>query len=175
VGRAVTWPATVKLHELARGPVRLSLEPGAEARAEIARRLGLRSLPSLTAEITVKPWLDGAELTGGFAAVVEQVCGVTLDAFEQPLRGDIEVRVVPPGSPHAASSEGGDLELDPDAPDAPDLLEGDAIDVAAYVVEHLALEVDPFPRKPGAVFEFEAPEDETSPFAALRKLTEPKA
>jgi hypothetical protein len=46
--------------------------------------------------------------------------------------------------------------------------------VAGYVVEHLALELDPFPRKPGATFDYQAPEEETSPFSALKKLTEPK-
>jgi hypothetical protein len=175
VGATVTWPVTVKLHELSRGPVRLSLEPDAEQRAAIARQLSLKGLPAFKADVTVKPWLDGAELSGRFDAVVEQICGVSLDPFEQPLRGDIDVRVVPAGSPHAATSDGGDLELDPDAPDAPDVLDGDAIDVSGYVVEHLALEVDPFPRKPGATFDYEAPQEETSPFAALKKLTEPKA
>ena len=73
-----------------------------------------------------------------------------------------------------AAHEGGELELDPDAPDAPDVLETDAVDVAGYVVEHLALELDPFPRKPGVTFEYQPPEEETSPFAALKKLQEPK-
>jgi hypothetical protein len=47
--------------------------------------------------------------------------------------------------------------------------------VAGYVTEHLALEIDPFPRKPGVEFDYQPPEEETSPFAALKKLTEPKA
>jgi hypothetical protein len=42
------------------------------------------------------------------------------------------------------------------------------------VVEHLALELDPFPRKPGVTFDYAPPVEETSPFAALKKLTEPK-
>jgi hypothetical protein len=170
----VSWDRPVKLHELARGPVRLRLEPDEGERAAIAKRLGLRSLPALTADVTVKPWLDGAEVSGRFQAVVEQVCGVSLDPFEQVVEGDIAVQAVPKGSPHAAAEEEGDMALDPDAPDPPDLLEGDAVDVAAYVVEHLALELDPFPRKPGVTFDYEAPAEETSPFAALRKLTEPK-
>lgn len=170
----MSWSRPVKLHELGRGPVRLTLEPDAAERAVVARQLGLKSLPSLTAQVTVKPWLDGAELTGRFQAVVEQVCGVSLEPFTQPVEGEIEIRAVPAGSPHATSVEGGELELDPDAPDAPDVLETDAIDVAAYVVEHLALELDPFPRKPGATFDYQPPEEETSPFAALKKLTEPK-
>lgn len=168
------WDEPLRLHEIGRGPVRLELAPDDAQRAEIARRLGLKSLPALTADVTVKPWLDGAEITGRFDAVVEQVCGVTLDPFEQPVRGEIDVRAAPAGSPHAARLEGDELEIDPDAPDAPDVLEGDAVDVAGYVIEHLALEIDPFPRKPGATFDYQPPEVETSPFAALAKLKEPK-
>jgi uncharacterized metal-binding protein YceD (DUF177 family) len=170
----LSWPATLKLHELGRGPVRLTLEPDAAQRAAIAKDLRLRSLPSFTASVTAKPWLDGVELTGRFDAVVEQICGVSLDPFEQAIEGRIEVRAVPEGSPHAAPPEGGELELDLEAPDPPDLLERDVVDVSAYVLEHLALEIDPFPRKPGVTFDYQAPEEETSPFAALKKLTDPK-
>lgn len=169
------WSRILKLHELGRGPVRLHLEPDADQRAAIARQLRLESLPALSADLTVSPWLDGLEITGRLRGVVGQICGVSLDPFEQEIDGDIELRAVPPGSPHALTTESGDLELDADGPDAPDLLNGDSIDLAAYVIEHLALELDPFPRKPGATFEYEAPTEETSPFAALKKLTEPKA
>lgn len=153
----------------------MKLEPDAVQRAAIARQLGLRSLPSFVARVTANPWLDGVELTGRFDALVEQICGVTLDPFEQPLQGNIELRAVPRGSPHAVPPEGGEQELDLEAPDPPDELENDTVDVSHYVVEHLALEIDPFPRKPGATFDYKPPEEETSPFAALKKLTDPKA
>ncbi len=170
----MSWNKPVKLHELARGPIRLTLEPDEGERAAIAKQLRLRSLPAFSAKVTVKPWLDGVEITGGFKAVVEQVCGVSLDPFEQPVDGEIQVRAVPAGSEHAGAPEGGELELDLEAPDPPDVLENDVVDVAGYIVEHLALELDPFPRKPGVTFDYQAPEEETSPFAALKKLTEPK-
>jgi len=170
----VSWDRPLKLHELARGPIRLSLAPNDAERAAVAKTLRIPGLPSFTADVTVRPWLDGLEIEGRFAAVVEQICGVTLDPFETEVAGEIHVRAVPPGSPHAVLPEGNELELDLDAPDAPDILAGDAIDVAGYVVEHLALELDPFPRKPGAEFDYQAEEPESSPFAALRKLTEPK-
>lgn len=171
----MSWQRSVKLHEVARGPVRVKLAPDAMERAALAKRLGLPSLPSLTADLVVKAWLDGVEVSGCFKAVVEQVCGVTLDPFEQAVEGDIELHAVPAGSPHAVTPEGGELALDPDGPDAPDILEGDAIDMAAVVTEHLALELNPFPRKPGATFDYQAPEGETSPFAALKALKNPKA
>lgn len=171
----VTWSQIVKLHEVQRGPLRLTLEPDADARALVAKQLGLPSVPALTARVTVKPWLDGVEVSGRFDAVVEQVCGVSLENFEQPVDGEFLVQAVPQGSPHAASPEGGEMELDPNAPDAPDVLASDSVDVAGYLVEHLALELDPFPRKPGMTFDYQPPEEETSPFAALKKLTDPKA
>lgn len=168
------WSHLVKLHELARGPLKLRLEPNPGERAGIAGDLGLESLPALSAELTVRPWLDGAEITGRFQAVVEQVCSVSLDAFEQPLAGAIEVRVVPAGSPHAPAIGGGEVELDLDAPDPPDVLQGDAVDLAGYVIEHLALEIDPFPRKPGAEFDYQPPAPQESPFAVLKNLKPPK-
>ncbi|MCR5875757.1 DUF177 domain-containing protein [Phenylobacterium sp. J426] len=154
--------------------MRLALAPDETERAAIAKRLGLRSLPSLTADVTVKPWLDGAEVSGRFDAVVEYVCGVTLDPFEQAVSGEVFARVVPPGSENAPDPEVGEMELDLEADDPPDVLTSDAIDVTEYVVEHLSLELDPFPRKPGATFDYQPPQEEESPFAVLRKLQEPK-
>jgi len=171
----VEWSRLVRLHELARGPVELRLEADAARRSQIAQRLGLESLPSLTADLRVRPWFDGAELSGRFDAEVEQICSVTLEPFTQTLAGELVVKAVPQGSPHAAQlEEGGEVELDIEAEDPPDVLEQDAIDVAAYVVEHLALEIDPFPRKPGAEFNYEPPTQEESPFAVLKKLQQPK-
>jgi hypothetical protein len=106
--------------------------------------------------------------------VVEQVCGVSLEPFEQTLSGDVDVRLVPAGSPHAPAESVGEVVLEPEAADPPDLLEGESIDLVEYLVEHLALEIDPFPRKPGAEFEFTPPQVEESPFAVLKKLKDPE-
>jgi len=168
------WSKPVRLHELGRGPVTLTLEPDADQRQQIAKQLGLESLPALKARVILTPWMDGVEVTGRFDAVVEQLCAVSLEPFEQSLTGEIELRAVPQGSPQAPEPTGGEIDFDPDAPDPPDVIEGDAIDVAGYVVEHLALEIDPFARKPGVEFEYAAPDEEASPFAVLKKLQDPK-
>ncbi len=168
------WSKPVLLHELGRGVMTLTLEPDADERAKIAKDLGLESLPALTARLTLKPWMDGVEIHGRFDALVEQICAVSLDAFEQPLSGEIELRAVPSSSDQAPHSDGGEVDYDLDAPDPPDILTGEAIDVAGYVVEHLALEIDPFARKPGVQFEYTPSDEEKSPFAVLKKLQEPK-
>jgi uncharacterized metal-binding protein YceD (DUF177 family) len=164
------WTKPVRLHELDHGPVTYSLVPDAEQRAAIARQVGLESLPELTAELTLKPWMDGVEITGRFRATVGQICSVSLDPFEQSLRGEIDVRAVPAGSPQAPDMESREIDHDPDAPEPPDVLDGDAVDLAGYVVEHLALEIDPFARKPGVEFEYVPDPEPESPFAVLKKL-----
>ena len=165
------WNRKVTFAEIGRGPVRLLLEPDAEARAALAKELELESLPSFSAKVEVKPWLDGVEMTGRLSARVGQICGVSLEPFEQDIATDITLRFLPGGSPNAGEEvAGGELTLDPDAPDPPEVLDTEEIDVTAYVVELLALEIDPFPRKPGAVFDYAPPEPEPSPFDVLKRL-----
>lgn len=164
------WSHVIRLSELDRGAVTAELEPDEGARAAIARRLGLESLPAFKGKVSAHKWLDGAAITGRFRARVEQVCSVSLDPFEQDVTGEFEVRVVPPGSPHAPADSAPEVALDLDAPDPPDVLAGEEIDLAAYLVEHLALEIDPFPRKPGATFDYTPDAPEESPFAVLKRL-----
>lgn len=162
-------PLIVRLAELDRGTVKRRFEPDEAERKVLAKTLSVDALEALTGEVTVTSWLDGAQLDGRFDARVVQTCGVTLDPFETALSGDFSVRLLPAGSSNLPANDEGE-EITLDTPDPPEVLEGDAIDTAAYLVEHLALEIDPFPRKPGAVFEPPAPETEISPFAVLKKL-----
>jgi hypothetical protein len=167
----MTWTHPIRLADLARGPVRLKLEADEATRKALAKTLDLVSLKSFQCDMTIRPWLDGAEIDGRLLAVVEQTCGVTLEEFDQTIDTRFNLRVVPAGSPNApAESEGGEIEFDPEAPDPPDVLDGDVIDAAAYALEHLALNLDPFPRKPGATFDYTPETREESPFAALLKL-----
>lgn len=171
MGPGVTWAPIIRLGEVSRGPVTLDLAPDAAARATIAQDLDLVALPQFTAKARVAPWHDGVVLSGRFTGVVTQVCGVSLEPFDQPIDGEFEVRMVPAGSPNLPGEDGGELMLDLDEADPPEPLDGDEIDVAAYVVEHLALALDPFPRKPGVAFEFEEPDAaQASPFAVLKGL-----
>ena len=167
---AAAWGRPIRLSEISRGVLRASLSADGKAREAIARELDLAALPELSAEVRLEPWMDGVKLRADWRAQVVQTCGVTLEPFESVLSGEFEIQAVPAGSPHAPSAEGGELTIDLDAPDPPDVLDEDRIDPAAYVIEHLALELDPFPRKPGAVFEAPEPEAERSPFAALLEL-----
>jgi hypothetical protein len=159
----------VRLGELRRAEAPFEVRPDEASRAAAAARLGLVALPAFEATATVAPWLDGAEIAARWTAEATQTCGISLEDFTTPLSGDFKVRVLPAESPHAPS-EAGVLDLDPDAEDLADVLEDDRIDVGGYLIEHLALALDPFPRKPGAAFEPPEAEGVISPFAALRDL-----
>ena len=163
------WTHPFKMGALARGPVTLRLEPDAAILKALAPKLGVRAVKSLSADLRLRTWLDGVEIGGRFQAVVEQESGLSLEAFDQTVEGPIEVRLVPAGSPNAPDPEI-EIELDPESPDPPEILEGDTIDLADYVIEHLAVEIDPFPRLPGETFDYTPPQDDDSPFAVLKRL-----
>jgi hypothetical protein len=170
---SLSYRHPMTLAQASNGKTRVKLVPDADARLGIARDLQIEGLLRLSADLSVRPWLDGVEISGGFEARVAQICGVSLEVFEQDLSGEIELRVVPKGSPNTPLElEGGEIELDPEAPDPPDVLDGDVMDLGAYLVEHLALAIDPFPRKPGVVFDYAPDKQEESPFAVLKRLTD---
>lgn len=166
---AAPWSKTIRLVEVGRTGLVLTLAPDEAARALIAKALDLAALRSLTAEVQVKPWLDGAEINARWTADLAYTCGLTLEPFDSQLIGEFQVRCVPPESPNAPT-ESSEAIIDLEADDPPDVLDEDVIDLAAYLVEHFALDLDPFPRKPGAVFEPPEEAKPESPFAVLLKL-----
>lgn len=166
---AEPWSVPVRLSEVDRGLIHRSLAADAPERTRIARLLDLVSLERLTAEADLAPWLDGAVVKATWRARVVQTCSLSAEEFATDLDGRFEVHCVPAGSPMAEPASG-EIVIDPDADDPPDILEGDVIDLGAYLVEHLALELDPFPRAPGVEFEPPPTEPEPTPFAKLALL-----
>jgi hypothetical protein len=165
-GQTLTWP------ELQGRERTVTLEAPEAARREIARSLGLESLARLTSTLTLRSWLDGVVIDGRLTGVAGRICGLSLDPFDESVDEQVRLRIVPRGSPNAPRDEGGEVVIDLEAEDPPEEAEGPAIDLAAYVLEAFVVALDPFPRKPGAMFV--APEEPAvvSPFAALRGLTE---
>ena len=166
---APPWSVPLRLSEVQRGARTLHLAADEAARARIAALLDLPALARLEGEATVAPWLDGADVRVRWKADVQQTCSVTAEAFDSALGGDFHVRAVPADS-RAAPAADAEISADPEAEDPPDVLEDDVIDLGGYLVEALALELDPFPRAPGAAFTPPEEPSEPSPFAALAAL-----
>ena len=168
--RAVAWGQALGWPDLCGAEHRVSLAADPNVSAVIARSLQLEHLASLEADLTLRPWLDGVEIDGRVVARMTRLCGVSLEPFDVEIDEPMRIRVVPAGSPSAPDINDGEVVIDLDAEDPPDEATGSTVDLSAYVVEALALALDPFPRKPGAVFT--PPEDAVSlsPFAALSRL-----
>ena len=138
-------------------------------RAQIARSLDLEAIGSLEADIAVGPWLDGIEVAGRLAATVTRICGVSLDPFDEEVDEPIRLRLVPEGSPNAPRGDGSGLILISEE-DPPEEAPGGTVDLAALLIEHLALGLSAFPRKPGVMFESPPESENPSAFAALVAL-----
>jgi hypothetical protein len=163
------WSVIVRPFEVAPTQTVRRLEANEAERDRIRRALDLPGLEHLSAEVLLKPWFDGVEVSGSWEARFTQTCSVTVERLDQQLSGAFTVRVVPEGSIHAPTDEQ-EMEVDLEAPDPPDVSPDGSVDIADLVVEHFALEIDPFPRKEGVEFTPPEPHPEDSPFAALRRL-----
>ena len=168
------WPLRVRFEDVARrtpaDPLSRRIILNVLQRVDIAGDLGLQDLNRLEADIRISAWHDGMRIEADWRGEVTQICGVSLEPFDSALEGHFAVDVVPDGSLHAPMVSDVEIVLDLDDDDPPDVIEGDTVDVGAYVVEHLALEIDPFPRKPGVEFQPPEPQAESSPFAVLRAI-----
>lgn len=153
----------VRLNQIGAGLTRL-LAPDDAARGRIAKVLDLIELPQFTAEVALAPAMTGWRLSGRVAARAVQRCGVTLEALPVDIDQAFAVDLAEP-DPRAPVEVV--VTLDEDGPDT---VENGVVDLGIYAVEHLALALDPFPRKPGAVFEPPEPTREDSPFAVLKRF-----
>jgi hypothetical protein len=133
----------------------------------------LRELPRLQADFDVtRQGAGGLRVTGRVSATVGQNCVVTLEPLANEVDEQVDLLFMPLPA-DAAGSNGGtdDSEADVKWDDPEPLIDG-VVDLGALATEFLVLGIDPYPRKPGAVFE--SPHDsraEEGPFAALAGWT----
>jgi hypothetical protein len=169
----VPWHVPVAVEEVAETGEHFELVADAEARAGIARLAGLRDLPRLQADFDVtRQGADGLRVTGRVSATVGQTCVVTLE----PLANEIDEEVDLLFMPRSADAAGADGETDDGEADAkwddPEPLIDGVVDLGALATEFLVLGIDPYPRKPGAVFESPGENRaEEGPFASLAGWT----
>lgn len=152
----------VRLNEIGTGLAR-RIEPDGEARMRAARALDLASLDAFVAEMRVEPNRAGWHMSGRVQAEAVQTCGITLEPLPVSIDERFGIDLVEEAE--AEPDEEVEISLDDDAPD---VIEDAKIDLGQYAFEQLALHLDPFPRKPGAVFVQPEEPAEISPFAVLK-------
>ena len=171
------WHVPVARDDVAETGQHFDLTAAPEIRAAVARLAGLRELSRLQASFDVTRSGDsGLRVSGHVSATVGQNCVVTLEPLANEVDEDVELVFAP--LPPVPGHEVADAAAAEDAPprrarnwNEPEPLIGGVVDLGALAIEFLILGLDPYPRKPGAVFE--PPQDlkpDAGPFAALAKL-----
>jgi uncharacterized metal-binding protein YceD (DUF177 family) len=168
--QAAPWSHLVTVAQLA-PETTLTLEPGADIRAALARHVGALEVPELRATLELIAHRKGeVAVIGRLTGRIIQACVVTLEPVEAVIDEEVEVRF----SADARSGEaepGAEIEVSAEAADPPEPIVDGRIDLGAILTEFFSLAVDPYPRKPGAAWTPPAAEaEQESPFAALAKL-----
>jgi hypothetical protein len=162
------WHVVVAVEDVPETGEHITLAADAETRRAIARMTGLRDLSRLEANFLLLPHGGGGlRVTGRVSATVGQNCVVTLEPLANEIEEDVNLLYMPAA---AAAATDGETTAEPKW-DEPEPLIGGAVDLGALATEFLILGIDPYPRKPGAVFE--PPRDQkpdAGPFAALAGL-----
>jgi len=158
----------------------LEIEAAPAERRAIAAAYGVKDIEGFRAQMLLQPVGEGgARLTGRLKAQLTQTCVVSLrpvaavideefartflpaeriEAMHPPRRGGRKVKA--------------ELVVDLEEDEPPERLHGEAIDLAAILLEEFALALNPYPRHPDATLRGAREADdrrrEDSPFAVLR-------
>jgi Large ribosomal RNA subunit accumulation protein YceD len=172
--RANPWSIPVVVAQLPDTGLHRELDTNPAERKALAELGGLREILSADASLDLTPLREGrVHVVGRVRARVGQTCVVTLDPIENDIDEAIDLIFAPPEQiPALADLVEDAAESDVEIPDPPEPIVGGTIDLGRLATDALLLGIDPYPRKPDAIFEPPAipgdPEDH--PFAALKAL-----
>jgi uncharacterized metal-binding protein YceD (DUF177 family) len=173
------WRVPVAVLQIPESGLHRELDADEAVRQAVADVAGLREVLSAHASLEVTPKGSGRfHVAGNIRARIGQTCVVTLDPIENEIDEPIDLIFAPPEQiPELADLVDDAAEGTAETPDPPEPIVNGIIDLGRLATDALLLGIDPYPRKPDAVFEHEitAPDPEDHPFAALKALkAEPK-
>jgi uncharacterized metal-binding protein YceD (DUF177 family) len=178
--QADPWSVPIAVEQIPDTGLHRDIEADRAARDAMAELAGVREILSASASIDVTPHSGGRfHVTGRVRARVGQTCVVTLDPIENDIDEPIDLIFAPPEQIPALADLVDDADdSEAEIPDPPEPIENGVINLGRLATDALFLAIDPYPRKPDAVFEplVAASDPEDHPFAALKALQlDPKA
>jgi uncharacterized metal-binding protein YceD (DUF177 family) len=172
--RTDPWRVPVTVEQIPDTGLHRDIEADQAVRVAMAEVAGLREVLSARASLDVTPQRGGRyHVAGHVRARIGQTCIVTLDPIENDIDEPIDLTFAPPEQiPQLSDLVEAAAESDAEIPDPPEPIENGVIDLGRLATDALFLAIDPYPRKPDAVFEPPVvPDDpEDHPFAALKAL-----
>ncbi len=168
------WSVPVTVVQIPDTGLHRDLEADPAAREAMAEVAGLREILSASASLDVTPKSGGrVHVTGRVRARIGQICVVTLDPIENEIDEPIDLIFAPPEQiPDLSDLVDEAAESETEIPDPPEPIINSVIDLGRLATDALFLAVDPYPRRPDAVFEppVETADPMDHPFAALKAL-----
>jgi hypothetical protein len=168
------WSVPVAVAQIPDAGMHREFDASPGERSALADLGGLREVMSANASLELTPMREGRiHVVGRVRARIGQTCVVTLDPVENDIDEAIDLIFAPPGQiPALADLVDHAAENDAEIPDPPEPILNGIIDLGRLAADALFLGVDPYPRKPDAIFEPPAiPADpDDHPFAALKAL-----
>ena len=137
----------LRVDKISAGGMAEDIVANAQERKKLTARFGLLDISKLEASLNIDPERGRMlAVTGTFNADVVQECVVTLEPVAAHIADTIDVLFAPAamldkgaGPPHFDSGE----------EDVPEPIVNGVIDLGELVAQHLAIALDPYPRKAG--------------------------
>jgi uncharacterized metal-binding protein YceD (DUF177 family) len=168
------WSVPVTVVQIPDTGLHRDIEADGAAREAMAEVAGLREILSARASLDVTPERGGrVHVTGHVRARIGQTCVVTLDPIENEIDEPIDLIFAPPEQiPDLSDLVDEAAESETEIPDPPEPIINGVIDLGRLATDALFLAVDPYPRRPDAVFDppVETADPMDHPFAALKAL-----
>ena len=168
------WRVPIAVAQIPDTGLHRDIDADQATRNAVADVGGLREVLSVQASFDVTPKSGGRyQVSGHVRARVGQTCVVTLEEIESEIDEPIDLIFAPPEQiPALADLVDETAESDAEIPDPPEPIVNGTIDLGRLATDALFLAVDPYPRKPDAVFEppLTPADPEDHPFAALKAL-----
>jgi uncharacterized metal-binding protein YceD (DUF177 family) len=167
------WRVPVTVLQIPETGLHREFEADLMERRAMAEIAGLREIASARASFDMTLKSGGrVHVTGHVVARVGQTCVVTLDPIENEIDEPVDLMFAPPEQIRLSNLDDEGTESETEIPDPPEPIINGVIDLGRVATDALFLAVDPYPRKPDAVFEphVEARDPRDHPFAALGAL-----
>jgi uncharacterized metal-binding protein YceD (DUF177 family) len=160
------WNVPIRVDDVPETGRRVELTADEATRNGIAAAAGVNGVTRLEATFDLaRHGRSGLHVVGGISATVRQTCVVTLEPLSNEVSESIDLLFAP-----ARAHSGAASQTAAEAAELPEPIVDGMIDLGAVATEFLILGIDPYPRKPGAVFEAPRRDQEATAFAALAAL-----
>lgn len=168
----------VNVRSLPAKGLRIKIDADAKERLKLKENHGLLAVDAFHADVHISPWKKrGVRVKGKFEAEIVQACVITLEPLHEHIDQNVESVFIPEDSKlvkYEALDDTGEIFVDPDGPDTPEVFHGDSIDIGAFLEEMFELSINPYPRKKGVdgdyIEDIGKEAEQTSPFAILKQL-----